>query len=367
MARPAVTRRGSGQVALWPIPVSDLGGVARHVLDVGSTGLPGWDLVVLCPPGPFADTATARGLDVRADAFGRPAGALPSLRTLRRTIRDLRPQVVHSHLAFADLIAAAVGPGRGGTLVTTEHGISTADAALHESSTMSGVMARIHRLRQHRTDGLIAVSDATLAAVEAKWRPPAALATTVIRNGIDRPETRSPRASGLHVGAVGRLAPEKNLDMLIRAFALVVARRPDARLTIAGDGPRRGALVDAVAAAGLVDVVDFPGHVDSSKVFGDLDVVVMPSVFENCSYTLLEAAATGCGVVATDVGGNGEILPAGSLVALGDDEALAAAIIGQGLDPSTRPGLADDWPTVADMCASIVAFYERLIAAGHRT
>lgn len=363
MTRPVATRPGAGRVVLWPIPVSDLGGVARHVLDAGTTGLPGWELVVLCPPGPFAELATERGLEVRAGAFGRPAGMAASLGTLRRTIRALGPSVVHTHLAYADLIAAATGPGRGGTLITTEHGISTADAALHDSSIMSGVMARIHRLRQYRTDGMIAVSDATLAAVRAKWRPPRSVATTVIRNGIDRPVSRPTRLPGLHIGAVGRLAPEKNLPMLIRAFSTVVARHPEARLTIAGDGPLRSELVDQVAAAGLVDVVDFPGHVDSSKAFDELDVVVMPSVFENCSYTLLEATATGCGVVATDVGGNGEILATDSLVALDDHEAMAAAIIRQGLDPSTRPGLAEDWPSVAEMCASIVAFYEALISS----
>ncbi len=359
MSRSVVPSSGVPRTALWAIPVSDLGGVARHVIDVGTAGLDGWELVVLCPPGPFADLAAAQGLDVRAAAFGRPAGALASLRTLRRTIRELRPAVVHTHLAYADLIAAAVGPGANGTLVTTEHGISMADTALHESSAMSRVMARIHRLRQHRTDGLIAVSDATLAAVRAKWHPPAQVHTAVIRNGIDRPSPPA-RLPGLHVGAVGRLAPEKNLGLLIDAFARVVERHPEARLTIAGDGPLRDELVGAVAGAGLDDRVDFPGHVDASAVFAELDVVVMPSVFENCSYTLLEAAVSGCGVVATDVGGNPEILPRPSLVPLGDADAMAEAIIAQGLEVAARPGLPDDWPTVAAMCASIVTFYDDL-------
>lgn len=360
MTRRLLPPTDARKTALWAIPVDDLGGVARHVFDAGRAGLPGWDLMVLCPPGPFAEEATALGLDVHADAFGRPAGATDSVRTLRRTIRRFEPTVVHTHLAYADLIAAAVGPGRDGVLISTEHGISTADAALHESSAMSRVMAGFHRLRQHRTDGLIAVSNATLTAVRTKWRPPSRLTTTVIPNGIDQPTTPPTRTPGLHVGAVGRLAPEKNLGMLIRAFARVVADHPDARLTIAGDGPERADLVDQVAGAGLADVVEFPGHLDAASVFADLDVVVMPSVFENCSYTLLEAAATGCGVVATDVGGNGEILPSSSLVPLGDDAAMAAAIVTQGRDVSTRPGLDADWPTVADMCAAIVDFYDQV-------
>lgn len=351
-------------MALWAVPVSDLGGVARHVLDVGRHGLPGWDLVLLCPPGPLAQHARDAGIVVRTAPFGPAAGTLTSMRTLWRLRRALRPAVVHTHLAHADVVAALVGPGPAGRLVSTEHGIAVDDEVYHASGAVAATMAGVHRLRQHRVDGTILVAHATREAVRTKWRPPAGAVQDVIPNGIDRPEPVPTRRPGLHIAAVSRLAPEKRIEDLIDAFALIATDHPDARLTIAGTGALRAELGRRVDAAGLTDRVEFPGHVDAREIFDQVDVVAMPSVFENCSYTLLEAAARGCGVVATDVGGNAEILPPECLVRFGDPDALAATILEQGRRPDRRPGLPRAWPTVAEMCTRTVAFYARLGAHG---
>ena len=85
----------------------------------------------------------------------------------------------------------------------------------------------------------------------------------------------------------------------------------------------------------------------------------MLSVWENSSYALLDAAAAGLGVVASEVGGNPEILPRHCLVEAADDSAVAAALESQGLDPTARPTLAD-WPSVTEMCARIGAVYDGL-------
>jgi glycosyltransferase involved in cell wall biosynthesis len=89
------------------------------------------------------------------------------------------------------------------------------------------------------------------------------------------------------------------------------------------------------------------------------DVVAMLSVWENCSYSLLDAAARGLGVVATDVGGNPEMLPTQSLVHALDPATVASALLTQGCDLAARPGL-HDWPTVADMCARVATVYDAL-------
>ena len=60
--------------ALWVVPVADLGGVARHVLDVARVGIPGWQVTVLCPDGPLAERLRAQGSAVTAGAFGTEAG-----------------------------------------------------------------------------------------------------------------------------------------------------------------------------------------------------------------------------------------------------------------------------------------------------
>ena len=61
---------GNAPIALWVVPVAEIGGVARHVLDVARTGLPRTRMMVLCPPGALAEELTQLGVPVRAESFG---------------------------------------------------------------------------------------------------------------------------------------------------------------------------------------------------------------------------------------------------------------------------------------------------------
>lgn len=358
-------------VALWVIPVADLGGVARHVLDVTRVGVPGWRVIVLCPEGPLAAALRERGKPVLTGAFGPDAGLGASIATLRRTVRTLRPAVVHTHLAYADIVAAIVlGPtrvrGRGPwldatpgsrpRLISTEHGIAPDDAVYHASAAQSALMARAHRARSRAFDELIAVSRSTKDVMLAKWHPRTPI--TVILNGVDRPDPLPPRGPGLRVVSLSRLAPEKGIDRLLDAFALVVRDHQDAHLTVAGTGPLERALIEQSGRLGLGDHVDFPGFVDAQALMRDADVLVQLSVWENCSYTILDACAAGLGVVATPVGGNPEIVPAACLVPANDSSTAAGRILAQGLRPCDRPGLWDAWPTVGAMTEAIAIVYE---------
>ena len=87
----------------------------------------------------------------------------------------------------------------------------------------------------------------------------------------------------------------------------------------------------------------------------------MLSVWENCPYSLLDAAVAGLGVVASPVGGHPEILPSRCLADPARPEAVAAALVEQGLDLARRPGLRD-WPSVAEMCADLGRIYDRIAA-----
>ena len=176
------------------------------------------------------------------------------------------------------------------------------------------------------------------------------------RRGPRRPSTAAARASR---AVPARLAPEKRLDRLLAGFALLAARHPECRLTLAGAGPDLGLLRREVARLGLAGRVDLPGHVEAERALAASDVVAQLSVWENASYTLLDAAARGLGVVASPVGGNPEILPAPCLVDPDDAEAVADALEAQGLEPDQRPDLRD-WPTVEDMTAGLAAVYERI-------
>ncbi|MBX0301329.1 glycosyltransferase family 4 protein [Cryobacterium sp. 1639] len=352
-------------IALWVIPVADIGGVARHVLDTARQGVPGWRLVVLCPQGPLAEELQARGAAVVTGEFGPDAGVLASVRTLRRVARALRPATVHSHLAYADIIVAATPLPAGTRRFTTEHGIAGPDAVYHGSAAKSRIMGAVHHLRLRRFDGVIAVSEATRRAMIAKWRPRQQI--SVIRNGVDLPEgivPRSPAAGpsgadqALRILSLSRLAPEKRIDVLIDAFALVHAERSDATLTIAGAGPLEQSLRAQVTRAGLSGVVSFPGFVDPEEAIGAADVVVQLSVWENCSYTLLDAIARGVRVVASDVGGNAEIVPAGSLVSDPEDPAAVART----LAAIASSGVEAEWGEVDDVAVMV----ERTSAAYQR-
>jgi glycosyltransferase involved in cell wall biosynthesis len=369
--------------ALWVVPVSDLAGVARHVLDVARAGLPGWRLVFLTPAGDLPDALRDAGAAVLVEPFGPDHGTRASVASLRHAVRTLRPAVVHSHLSHADIVAA-MAVGRGTRLVTTEHGIARDDLVYHRSAAKARLMAAVHRARLRRFDAVIAVSRATADAMAEKWHPRQRV--VVIPNGVDPVVSRlaplapqpprgeplvpqpprgeplapqPPRAGGLLVLSLSRLSPEKRLPLLLDGFAALHREHPEARLTIAGTGEEEAALRTYVDRLGLGDVVRMPGFVDPDAAMAEHDVVAMLSVWENCSYALLDAAARGLGVVASDVGGNPEQLPAQCLVDAGDPTAVAAALATQGLDLGSRPGL-DGWPTVAEMCARIGAVYDGL-------
>ncbi|WP_336648647.1 glycosyltransferase [Microbacterium sp. MMO-10] len=326
------------RTALWIVPVADLGGVARHVLDATRVGIPGWRVVVLCPEGPLAERLREQGAAVTTGRFGPDAGPVASMRTLRRTAAALRPEIVHSHLAYADIINAWTRLPRGTRRFTTEHGIAGDDGVYHPSSLQSRVMAFVHRARFPRFDGVIAVAEATKRAMIQKWHVTQPI--TVILNGVDLPEGVEPRdpstVTGTRILSLSRLAPEKRIDKLIEAFALVKKARPEATLTVAGEGALLSELEALATRLGIADAVQFPGFADPEKAMRQADIVVQLSVWENCSYTLLDAAARGLRIVASDVGGNREILGPVGLVGRLSPTSVAEAISTCGVTSQNR-------------------------------
>ena len=349
--------------ALWCIPVAELGGVARHVLDATTAGLPGTRVVVLCPEGPLAAELRARGQAVLTGPVSPADGPRAAVAAIRRTLRALRPDVLHTHLAFADLTGAAAvrglrsARGRRIRLVTTEHGISGVAGYYQSGRASATATALAHRARLRATDAVIAVSSSTAQQLREQW---GAQRIRVIRNGVDAPAAAPAPAPGLRVLSLARLSPEKRIDALLRAFALVAAEHEQAALTIAGAGPEESALRALVEELGLTGRVDLPGHVDAEQALAEHDVVAQLSVWENLSYTLLDAVAHELGAVATDVGGNAEIVPPACLVDGEDPAAVAAAIVRQGLDLAARPvpGAAQG---VEAMCAGIATVYGEVL------
>ncbi|MDN6794467.1 MAG: glycosyltransferase family 4 protein, partial [Propionibacterium sp.] len=343
--------------ALWVVPVSNLAGVARHVIDVARAGLPGWRLIVTAPEGPLLDVLRQTDATVipLVTGFGVPA----TVRALRSTIKRFRPQIVHSHLAKADLLATMASTGLPVALVSTEHHISPDRYMFHPHHAEARLMEAAHHARLTRFSRVLAVSASTKADMEARWRTRTPV--DVILNGVDRPETAPVREPGLRFLSLTRLSAEKNIDMTLRAFALIAANHPDARLTIAGKGPQLPHLQILAGTLGIDTLVDFPGFLDPDEAMASHDVILQPSRSDNCSYTLLDAMAQGMGVAASPIGGNPEILPLTCIAALDDDAGFSRIAVEQGLDLQARPVLGPQVPTVAQMAQRIVSEYDAVL------
>ena len=158
-----------------------------------------------------------------------------------------------------------------------------------------------------------------------------------------RSELGLPPACPLIVAA-GRLSPEKGHVVLVDAMRAVVDRMTDARLVIYGDGPEREALVEQIAECELTDHVVLAGFRRGVvEALAGADLVVNPSLTEGLPNVVLEALSVRTPVVATDVGGVGELVidgATGFLVSAGDVDALSAAIVDALSDASKARALA---------------------------
>lgn len=367
--------------ALWVVPVPDFGGVARHVVDMARAGLPGFNLVVLAPEGKLTERLEELGVTVVKAEFGPNYGFKTSFASLKKAIEQLRPEIVHSHLAYADVVAAAVVNAlrirsviKRGTcvpkLLTTEHGIAGNDSVYHGSSWRSKLMETVHRVRLWGTNRAIAVSRSTADQMRSKW---GARGVELVYNGVDIPvvaaavaEKRVPAEGGPRILSLSRLSPEKGIDVLLDAFARLREEYPQAHLEIAGSGDLGEELKAHAKRLNLGDSVTFSGFVNPIEAMGRSDMIVQLSVWENCSYTLLDAKAAGLKTVATAVGGNPEILNTDELVDRQSPKLTEEVL--QAMRRQLQKGDKEPftWISNEQMAAQTVDIYARVLRGGRR-
>lgn len=255
-----------------------------------------------------------------------------------RLLRRIRPDVVHScniaAMEFLPVVALAGVPLR----VHVEHGMD-----IREISGQASHYQWLRRLYKPFVSRYIAVSTRETGIYRRIGVPIQAI--SVIPNGVDTKVFRPREATDALpvgfpfepgrdwvVGTVGRQAEIKNPLLLVEAFISLVktggANAERARLVLVGDGPLNGRILERIREAQLENRVWLPGgRSDVAVILRVLDCFVLPSLSEATSCALLEAMATGLPVIATDVGGNAEILEngvCGSLFPSGDHEALVA-------------------------------------------
>ena len=145
------------------------------------------------------------------------------------------------------------------------------------------------------------------------------------------------------VGNVANYRPGKGHDLLLDAAELLRDRCPELRWTFVGSGPLEGWLVDQIRARDLGSIVAVhTGERDARRTYAGFDIAVQASNTEGLPNVVLEAAAAGLPIVATEVGGTGEILTSeldGLLVARGDARGLADAVARLAVDRGLRDRL----------------------------
>jgi sugar transferase (PEP-CTERM/EpsH1 system associated) len=281
----------------------------------------------------------------------RPGNDLRIYLKLWRLFRKLKPDIVHTRnlsTLEAQLPALLAGvPHR----VHGEHGRDISD--------LDGTRRKYQLLRKlfsplvHR---YIALSLDLERYLQDQVNIPASKITH-ITNGVDTEKFKpaAQRKQGILpgnfsvsgsivIGTVGRMEAVKDQTNLVNGFIRLVNACPQGRnnlrLAIIGDGMLREPALSLLAAAGLGDIAWLPGERDNvPELLGAMDVFVLPSLAEGISNTILEAMATGLPVVATNVGGNSELLVNGAtglLVPRGNPDALAAAIRRYVDDPDLR-------------------------------
>ena len=325
------------------------------------------------------------------------AGTLGSVRSLAAWLRTQRPRWLlsafpHTNVAAVAAAALAAGQdGRGGadarcrTLVTEHAPLS--HQIQRQATWRYRVLPPLVRWAYPRADAVVAVSEGvrrdllgllgnrlgtrlgtrlhTIANPVIDGPPESAAATPAVPAPPGTPLHPWLTDPGLRVVlSVSRLSVEKDIPTLLRAFAQLQRQRPQARLLVAGDGPEHAALQARIQALGLGDVAALVGRVQGPQAWmRQAAVLALASLYEGFGNVLVEALAQGCAVVATDCPvGPREILQDGrwgALVPVGDDSAMAQALLAAIDAPGAPPGAVAHAQQFTD--SACCAAYRRLL------
>ncbi len=251
-------------------------------------------------------------------------------RVIRRMTERLEVDIVHAHGYKADIYAYLAFRGnRRPALVSTCHTWYDNDLAV-------GIYGAIDRRVLRHFDEVVAVS----AEVQTRLLRAGVSAEKVrlIRNGVslpppavdEGPKTGAGVVEDLRVGLVGRLAPEKGVDIFLEAVSRLAPNYPKVEFVVAGDGPERAELAALLDKLNLHDHATLLGQqTDMPAFYRSLDVMVSASRQEGLPMALLEGMAHSLPIVATAVGEVPQVVVNGGtgfLVEPGSPEALARSI-----------------------------------------
>jgi len=315
----------------------------------------------------------------RAAALGVPVERIPIRRHLdpglgRRLVarlRDVRPDLVHTHLIHADLY---------GIPAARRAGVRAVISSRHNDDRFRRwpPVRALSRWLWRQTDAGIAISEAIRRfAIAVEGVPPAKIHT--VHYGLDpasvraAPGARARLRAALDlppdtplIGSVCRLIAQKGLDDALSGFARAAGDFPAAHYVIAGEGPLRAALEAQAARLGLAGRTHFLGwRSDAAEVLAALDVLLAPSRWEGFGLVFLEAMALGVPVISTQVSAIPEVVADGKtgwLVPPGDPPAIAGALRTALGDPAERARRAEAGRQRLDAQFTVEAMVDRTLA-----
>ena len=265
---------------------------------------------------------------------------------LYRLFKQLKPAVVHSRNLGALEVQLPAWLAGVKARVHGEHGWDVGDLG---GSNVN--YQRVRRFYRPFVSRYIALSREAATYLQKAVHVPAERITQAY-NGVDTarfcqsnseiiPGCPFDPARHWIVGTVGRMAEVKDQTLLAQAFILACQRAPELRerlrLVMVGDGPLRAKAQSLLDQAGLSDLAWLPGErSDIPAVMRGLHLFALPSLAEGISNTILEAMASGLPVLATEVGGNADLVQAGVtglLVPAAQAEPMAEAIMVLATDP----------------------------------
>lgn len=227
-------------------------------------------------------------------------------------LRRLRPDIIHTHLGWANIIGKLVGKLLGiKIIISTEH----VWCANNESFSYwrNKFHLYVYRCLSLITNKIIVVSKSVFnflaCNVGISEDKLIVISNTIIpKNYIERRKSNDIVA----FGAIGRLEYEKGLDVLLNAIPIL--KGYDFKLYIVGDGSQKNKYIQMCKELNISDKVFFTGYVDNSeieKIYEIIDVLVLPSRRETFGLVLLEAMQFGIPCIGSDVGGIPEIITDG--------------------------------------------------------
>lgn len=298
--------------------------------------------------GPLGDSLQREGFSVHSLHRRTGLDLRCSLR-LAKLLRSERIDVIHAH-QYTPFFYGLLGrySAQRQPILFTEHGRHQPDYPRPKR-----IMA--NRLLLSRRDRVVGVGAAVRQALITNEGIPAPR-VEVVYNGVDvgafgapscdRNSARQSLSAGpeeLVIVQVARLDYLKDHATAIRTIARVATSEPRVRLVLIGDGPERANIMSEISTRGLENRIRLLGtRMDVDRLLPAADMFLLTSTSEGIPLTVIEAMAAGLPIVATKVGGVGEVVEdnsTGLLASSGDDAGLAQHIIRLAQDPNLRSAM----------------------------